>query len=360
MGGRRDESCDAVTPYSSNRRRLAHRIAPGWGGTLLAIALAISAAVFPSAAFAAFPGANGRIAYVGNPADEDNSDIFTILPDGSGLQRLTNDSEVESAPSWSADGRRLVFARESIAAGTLQIVRMNADGGDASPVVETQRDPTRAFPYPSNPSFSPSGGRIIYTTGRAIRTIRLDGTAPRRLVTAEPRRLLGSPQYSPSGKRIAFTGAPKGKSRDGIWTMRRNGSRLRRLTDPKRIFDDVIDTDPDYSPDGRKILFLRFGFRCCVEVRVMRADGSRERAIPGTDRAWSPAFAPAGDRVALSISSGDYSGLGPSCSDIYTMSLTGSERVNMTHDCSGGIGGWHDSPTWQPLPAGPTRTAENP
>jgi Tol biopolymer transport system component len=312
-----------------------------------AIALAISAAVFPSAAFAAFPGGNGRIAYVGDPAGE-QTDIFTILPDGSGLRRLTNDSELESDPSWSADGRRLVFARESIATGTSQIVTINADGGDASTVVSAQRNPIRAFPLPGSPSFSPSGGRIIYTTGDAIRAIRLDGTASRRLVTAETRAQVAWPKYSPSGGRIAFAGLPKGKNRAGIWTMRRDGSRLRRLTDPQRIIEDLDDRYPDYSPDGRKILFLRSGFRCCVEVRVMRADGSRERTIPGTDRAWSPAFAPAGDRIALSISSGDY--LGASCSDIYTMSLTGSERQRVTDDCGlGGVGGWGDSPTWQPL-----------
>ena len=47
--------------------------------------LLLLACLLPSAALAASPGANGRIAYVGHVPTETYSDIFTTLPDGSGL-----------------------------------------------------------------------------------------------------------------------------------------------------------------------------------------------------------------------------------------------------------------------------------
>ena len=84
----------------------------------------------------------------------------------------------------------------------------------------------------------------------------------------------------------------------------------------------------------------------------MRADGSRERPIPDIGQATSPAYAPAGDRIVLTIVTGDY--LGPSCSDLYTMSPTGSDRQRVTDDCEpSGVGGVVASPSWQPLPDGP-------
>ena len=47
----------------------------------------VLAAVGAPAALAAFPGQNGKIAYVGS--QEGDSEIYTIDPDGSGLLQLT-------------------------------------------------------------------------------------------------------------------------------------------------------------------------------------------------------------------------------------------------------------------------------
>jgi hypothetical protein len=88
--------------------------------------------------------------------------------------------------------------------------------------------------------------------------------------------------------------------------VRRNGSRLRGLTDPEPIDPVLFDPDPDYRPDGRRIVFQRSGHD--REIRVMRADGSREHPIPDTDQAGSPVYAPAGDRLALAIGTGSVPG----------------------------------------------------
>jgi Tol biopolymer transport system component len=216
-----------------------------------AIVFAIAAVLSPSVAAAAFPGKNGRIAYVGLPAGETNLDIFTVRPNGSGLQQLTDDPIEEADPSWSADGRRLAFTRFEPAGRA--VFTINADGGDPTPVVNT------VSPISPAPSFSPSGRQIVYTTGWTIRTVRPDGSRLRRLVSAKRqgsglcRPLLESPRYSPSGRRIVFTGRPRGRRQEGIWTMRRDGSRLRHVVGS---CSGPVVTNPDYSPDGRHIVFL--------------------------------------------------------------------------------------------------------
>jgi hypothetical protein len=87
----------------------------------------------------------------------------------------------------------------------------------------------------------------------------------------------------------------------------------------------------------------------------MRADGSDRRGvIRADDEASGPAYAPDGERIALSIST---VGVAPggltlrSCSDLFTVSPTGPDRQRLTHWCgSDGVGGNVGSPTWQPLP----------
>jgi Tol biopolymer transport system component len=302
---------------------------------VVAILVAIAAALSPSIAVAAFPGSNGRIAYAGFPAGESVTNLFSILPDGSGLQRLTDDTAPNREPSWSSDGLELVFTRWPAGPESRHLVRMNADGTDPTPVV------TRGSCCVA-PSFSPNGRRILYSTGIALRTIRVDGTRQRRVLSARERdSFFTQATYSPSGRRIAFAGRPDGKKRAGIWSIRRNGTRLRRLT------ARFNDGDPDYSPDGESIVFDSPG-----GIRVMRADGSHERLIPGTDGGGSPAFAPAGDRIVLSIVG--FAVVGVSCSDIYTISLAGSDRRRITDNCQvDGSIGTAVTPSWQPLPASP-------
>jgi TolB protein len=323
------------------RRRDATLIAIG------AIVVTILACVSPSAAVAAFPGANGRIAYVSvedELVDEHTfaprGDIVTVLPDGSGRQELTDGPASEGGPSWSADGRRLVFSR---APGELghQLFMMNADGSGQSQITE---GPDSAL----SPSFAPHGRRVVFVKNRrSIWTIRTDGTDSRRLVGAGQRDGIASPQYSPNGRRIVFAGVPKNRSREGIWTMRRDGSGLRRLTKPTQ---DEIDGDPDHSPDGRHIAFVRgdasFGG---FQPHLMRADGSRERPIPGTFLSTAPAYAPAGDRIALATET--TRGF-PFCANIFTISPSGSDRQVVTHNCDpqGQSFPSASSPSWQPLP----------
>lgn len=82
----------------------------------LAAIAALLALALCSPAAAAFPGANGRIAFSGP------TDIRTANPDGSGLQVLATGGE----PAWSADGRRLAYRHEGA------IHTIGADGSDAT------------------------------------------------------------------------------------------------------------------------------------------------------------------------------------------------------------------------------------
>jgi Tol biopolymer transport system component len=73
--------------------------------------------------------------------------------------------------------------------------------------------------------------------------------------------------WSPDGQRIAFTSTRSGESR--IWVCDRDGSNATQLS-------DEVGGYPQWSPDGRYIVFETFGPN--HSLRVIRSDGGTLRS----------------------------------------------------------------------------------
>src|SRR5215210_6254134 len=98
----------------------------------LAALLAMQVSWSASPAEAAFPGANGLIAFastttsgagVNNPSGD--TEIFVAPPVGDLIQ-LTHNTSSDYSPSWSADGSNIVFT--SRRDGNAEVYKMDADG----------------------------------------------------------------------------------------------------------------------------------------------------------------------------------------------------------------------------------------
>ena len=120
-----------------------------------------------------------------------------------------------------------------------------------------------------------------------------DGSGQRTITHASRQYEDDQPDWSPDGSRILFERCVNDNCH--LWTMRPNGSDQRRLsprcppgaTAPPRCPDD---TYPAYSPDGRHITFTRYRSGKAGEV-VMVADANlhHPRAIArGYMSGWSP------------------------------------------------------------------------
>src|SRR5438874_1959776 len=83
--------------------------------SLLLGALLAALLVLPAPAQAAFPGANGKIAFSRDATNNGMCDyqIDTINPDGTGLTSLTSATSANLDPAWSADGQKLAFVRNA-------------------------------------------------------------------------------------------------------------------------------------------------------------------------------------------------------------------------------------------------------
>ncbi len=341
-------------------------------GLAFAVAAVAATGFLASNAFATFPGANGRIAFVGDmpgcsapPASP--GAICTVEPNGSGVKQLTSFGHT---PSWSANGRRIAFLTRRA------IDTMKADGTDRTKI---------AAPRTTSAAFSPSGARIVYVEFRAtprrvngaIYTIRTDGTRKRLVLASRGvREALGSrgvpetPTYSPDGSRIVFAGKPPHRSW-GIWTIRPDGTGLRPVTtNPPStdIHNPRTDHFPDWSPDGRQIEFVRYtdcdDRFCSGPIKFIRPDGSgihgnREISVPSRDEGGTRSFryAPSGDRLVSSATEAP-EGIPyiPQCGDIFTVPVIGGSRTTVTHNCdnylNGGPLAFASEPSWQPLPGG--------
>jgi TolB protein len=88
----------------------------------------------------------------------------------------------------------------------------------------------------------------------------------------------GMPDYSPDGKRIVFTSNRDRQAE--IYVMNADGSGQRRLT--RKPGDDF---SPRFSPDGREIAFTALP----GTVLVVGADGKGlHRLTAGSDPDWKP------------------------------------------------------------------------
>jgi TolB protein len=109
------------------------------------------------------------------------------------MRRLTSRIAAINLPSWSPDGRKIVFV--SARDGNLEIYVMNADGSK-------QQNLTRHPGRDSDAEWSPDGKKIAFTTKRAgnfeIYAMNADGSGQRNL-THNPAPH-GYPVWSPGRK----------------------------------------------------------------------------------------------------------------------------------------------------------------
>src|SRR5215208_2439396 len=98
----------------------------------LLVACAVAAVAALEDAKAAFPGTNGKIAFLSDRDHYHGNDIFVMDADGSGRTNLTAEMGIRGAANaaWSADGEKIAFAAATFMVDHLDsdIYTMNADG----------------------------------------------------------------------------------------------------------------------------------------------------------------------------------------------------------------------------------------
>ena len=307
------------------------------------LAVAVTAFVGAAPASGTAPGGNGRIAFARGIR---HVRILYVEPDGSHRHALTSASGVRSDPAWSPNGSRL--AAEHVTSGHSAIFTMQADGDHPRRLTRGASD--------VQPAWSPDGTEIAFAhccatsdpASFSIEIVRLNGSIVRRLHFGGRADL--SPSYSPDGSRVVFErccfhprSLTNGTSEVFVWNLRAGG--LRRLTN-----DRVNESSPDWSPDGKHVVFQVGGTTGLTpgahpaagtgDVEVMDVDGGTGNLLTSGERSYEPAFSPDGARIVF----GSCSGANGTGCELFTMASSGGDVVPLTRGAAF-VGG----PAWRPV-----------
>jgi Tol biopolymer transport system component len=248
-----------------------------------AAVIACLLAAAPSAQ-ATYPGRPGVIVFNKiefHDTGEVTGGLFAIHPGAKQPRQLTSNS-TDYDPSFDPSGRRLVFRR--------------SDGpGEGIYVLDLQTGSTRLIAShrgDQSPAFGPRGmivvsrfiddsyDLVLYGKDGKIRRLTSDdGRDQEAVFTPDGKRIVFLRDYR---KVVALSGPRTASAREGIYSIRVDGTGLRFLRPADRYGFD-LDLSPDgrritfnggFSPDGRKVAYAdRDG------LWMRRADGKGSSAL---------------------------------------------------------------------------------
>ncbi len=252
-------------------------------------------------------------------------ELFVMDMDGSNVRQLTNERGLAVSPSWDPFGKSLVytsyrsrvpdlFLLDVESRSVQQITRNDAleigahfssqggkilasrmEGRDSSIVLVNpngsifRKVSSSGINIDTSPFWSPDNTKIAFVSNRAggpqIYVMGADGSDAHRISFVKS-NYCTSPAWSPKGDKIAFV--CRADIGFQIFIANADG------TDPLQVTSQGDNEDPDWSPDGRYIVFATtFGKGAGFSLALMRSDGTNMRQLTQSrggdyDPAWGP------------------------------------------------------------------------
>ena len=211
-------------------------------------------------------------------SDSEPLGLFLLSVESGEKRRLTSPPDkrfVDSEPAFSPDGRTLAFIRE-VAVGARDIYLLTLSE-DFQPIGEPKRL-TFENRLIFRPVWTSDGREIIFSSGpyRGPNLFRIAASG-----SGKPQRLAGvgedgsEPAISRRTQRLVYT---RELIDLNIWRLEVPGPHGKMSAPMKLISSTRVDGDPQFSPDGKKIVFNsnRTG---SSEIWICDSDGSHAQQL---------------------------------------------------------------------------------
>jgi Tol biopolymer transport system component len=204
----------------------------------------------------------------------DGRQIWIMNADGSNPRQLTHLPGFSRLPSWTADGRQIVF--DNYYAGNSEIFRINDDGAG---LVNLTNNP--APDYTS--ATSSRGKKIVFTSerdGRAHLYVSTPDGDTQRITSGAGSDFL--PNWSPRSNDIVFSRA-YGDAAADLYLVHSDGSGEQQLTNTP----ETSEYFPVFSPDGSKVAYsscvtapVPWAPKCAVHVLDLATGNVQDLSFP--------------------------------------------------------------------------------
>ena len=257
-------------------------------------------------------------------------DLLLVDSDGFGMRRLSGSSGLIYSPDWSPDGSRLLYTQN---VGGWRLLERDMASGTS------RRIDVGAASSINTPAYSPDGRRIVLSlwreTDMELYQYDLAGNCCLRRLTTS-RLEDQSASYSPDGRRLVFMSSRLGNPH--IYVMAAEGGGA-QLVSPFVRGQRGYYTSPDWSPTGSRIAFHgHWNSRGTYQIMLADADrpGAQIRQLTSEGANEDPSWAPDGRHLVYT-----HAGVRSGAAGLYVIDTeTGNRRPLVTGSAGFRLADW--------------------